>query len=367
MDPKITQGFHHITMVSTQAPRTLAFYRELLGLPLVKMTVNFDDPTAYHLYFGDSAGTPGTILTFFEWPNSPRGSSGIGGVHHLALSVKTAEAQLMWKRRLTDAGIRVSGPYDRGYFRSIYFADPDGQVLEIATEGPGYAIDEPEDALGRSLIQPDGSRLSDGRDEAIIRSLIHPEPVHEVSDEMTLTGIHHISAITDDLHAAGEFYESALGLRLVKKTLNQDDGKTEHYFWAHYDGKEVAARSSLTLFGWPGSTHPTRPGAGQTHHIAFRASSEEEQLAWRDHLLGLGIRVTPVQDRKYFKSIYFQAPDGLLLEIATDGPGFAVDEAPGALGQSLQLPHWLEKSREGIEKALQPLEGTMREEVIPDA
>ena len=107
MDPKITQGFHHITMVSTQAPRTLAFYRELLGLPLVKMTVNFDDPTAYHLYFGDSAGTPGTILTFFEWPNSPRGSSGIGGVHHLALSVKTAEAQLMWKRRLADAGIRV--------------------------------------------------------------------------------------------------------------------------------------------------------------------------------------------------------------------------------------------------------------------
>jgi glyoxalase family protein len=142
----------------------------------------------------------------------------------------------------------------------------------------------------------------------------------------------------------------------VKKTLNQDDGKTEHFFWAHYDGQEVGAHSSLTLFGWPSSTYRARPGAGQSHHIAFRAASEEEQAAWRDHLLSMGVQVSPVKDRKYFRSIYFNAPDGLLLEIATDGPGFAVDEEAGSLGQSLQLPAWLEGEREDIMGRLRPLE-----------
>lgn len=367
MNPMITEGIHHITMVSTQASRTLAFYSHLLGLPLIKKTVNFDDPGAYHLYFGDDSGTPGTILTFFEWPNARRGAPGIGGIHHLALGVATPEAQLMWKRRLTDAQVPVSGPYDRGYFRSIYFKDPDGQVLEIATEGPGYAIDEPEDALGNSLILPESSRLPGGRDEESIQTLTHGEPVGQITTAMRLRGIHHISGITDDLQAAGDFYEAAMGLRLVKKTLNQDDGKTEHHFWANYDGKDVAPHSSLTLFGWPGSAHRFRPGAGQTHHIAFRANSEEEQLSWRDHLLALGIQVTSVQDRKYFKSIYFQAPDGLLLEIATDGPGFTADEELDNLGRDLQLPAWLEKDRKSIEAGLKPLENPEREARDPDA
>ncbi|HSG49393.1 MAG TPA: VOC family protein, partial [Longimicrobiales bacterium] len=122
-----TLGFHHITMVSTDAPRTLAFYGGLLGLSLVKRTVNFDDPGSWHLYFGSEGGRPGTILTFFEWPDARRGHWGVGGIHHLALGVESPEAQLKWKRRLQDAGVRVSGPLDRGYFKSIYFADPDGQ------------------------------------------------------------------------------------------------------------------------------------------------------------------------------------------------------------------------------------------------
>ncbi|MBT8487702.1 MAG: VOC family protein, partial [Gemmatimonadetes bacterium] len=143
-----TDGFHHITMVSNDAHRTLDFYGDLLGLRLVKKTVNFDDPSAYHLYFGNDGGRPGTILTFFEWRSAARGHWGVGGVHHLALGVADAEAQLKWKRRLTDAGVNVTGPLDRGYFTSLYFADPDGQVLEIATAGPGYGIDEPDDALG---------------------------------------------------------------------------------------------------------------------------------------------------------------------------------------------------------------------------
>ncbi len=322
MTPKITRGFHHITMVSTDAARTVAFYRGVLGLPLVKQTVDSDDPEAYRLHFGDERGSPGTLLTFFERPGSRRGGWGVGGIHHLALGVESSEAQLKWKRRLLERGVPVSGPYDRGYFRSIYFQDPDGQVLEIATRGPGYAIDEPADALGRILIQPDPSRLPGGRDEAAIQRLIHPEEVGVVTPDMRLQGIHHITGITADLEEAGAFYEGALGLRLVKKTLNQDDASTRHYFWAHYDGREVGPHSALTLFGWPGSEHRARPGAGQTHSIAFRAASEEEQMEWREHLLGMGLQVSPVMDRKYFRSLSFQAPDGLTVEIATDGPGF---------------------------------------------
>jgi glyoxalase family protein len=350
-----TRGFHHITMVSTDAPRTLAFYRELLGIGLVKKTVNFDDPGAYHLYFGEDGGRPGTLLTFFEWPRTRRGRWGVGGVHHLALGVATPEAQLKWKRRLTDAGVPVSGPMDRGYFKSIYFADPDGQILEIATRGPGYAIDEPAGALGRALLVPPVERLPGGRNEAAIAAATHPEPVPVVTADMRLEGIHHITGITDDLERADAFYQEALGLRVVKKTFNQDDAKTLHWFWADYDGKQVGPHSALTLFAWPGSDYGARPGAGQTHHIAFRAKDGEEQEAWRDHLLHLGVDVSPVMERNYFRSIYFRAPDGLLLEIATDGPGFAVDEPQTSLGAALKLPPWLEARRSEIEGALVPL------------
>ena len=347
-----TRGFHHITMVANDAPRTLAFYGGLLGLGLVKKTVNFDDPSTYHLYFGEDGGRPGTILTFFEWPHATRGRWGVGGVHHLALGVATAEAQLKWKRRLVDAGVSVTGPIDRGYFSSMYFADPDGQVLEIATAGPGYAIDEARDALGRELMIPPSTRLPNDRDEAAIFG----EPVPEVTPDMRLQGMHHISAITDDLERAADFYEEALGLSLIKKTYNQDDGTTKHYFWAAYDGESVAPHSSITLFGWEDSKHMSQAGAGQTHHVAFRAQDRDEQGGWREHLLSIGLSVTPVADRSYFESIYFRAPDGLLVEIATDGPGFSVDEAPDELGTSLKLPGWLEPRRSEIEQSLAPLD-----------
>ncbi len=355
MSELITSGFHHITMVSADAARTLGFYRDTLGIGLVKKTVNFDDPGAYHLYFGGVGGAPGTLLTFFEWRDLPRGRWGVGGIHHLALSVGDEKAQLKWKRRLTDAGVPVTGPYDRGYFHSIYFSDPDGQILEIATAGPGYAVDEPADALGEMVTVPPGAQLRGERDEEAIRRLTHPEPVGEITTDMRLDGIHHITGITDDIERAGEFYEAALGLRLVKKSVNQDDRETPHWFWARYDGRSVAPHSALTLFEWKGSTHRARPGVGQTHHIAFRANGEAEQLLWRERIEALGVEVTPVLDRVYFKSIYFRAPDGLLCEIATDGPGFAVDEPDDALGQQLKLPPWLESERAGIERRLVPL------------
>jgi glyoxalase family protein len=351
-----TAGFHHVTMVSSDARRTLAFYRDLLGVGLVKRTVNFDDPSSYHLYFGDATGSPGTILTFFEWPGAARGGWGIGGVHHLALGVATAQSQLKWKRRLEDAGVPVTGPYDRGYFQSIYFRDPDGQVLEIATRGPGYAIDEAPDALGREERIPPGAQLRGDRDEERIRALTHPEPVPVITPDMALEGIHHVSAISDDLPGLDEFYQRTLGLRLVKQSVNQDDPSTKHWFWASYDGNTVRPHSALSFFGWPKGRRAARGGAGQMHHLAFRARSEDEQLAWRDHLLASGVGVSPVMDRSYFRSIYFRAPDGLLLEIATDGPGFLVDEAGESLGAALRLPAWLEPERDRISAELSPLE-----------
>lgn len=350
-----TAGIHHITMVSADAQRTVRFYRDVLGLGLVKKTVNFDDPGAYHLYFGDQTGAPGTILTFFEWGDAPHGRPGIGGVHHVALGVATDEALLKWKRRLTDAGVHTSGPYDRGYFTSLYFRDPDGQIVEIATAGPGYDIDEPVEALGQKLLLPPERIVVGHRDEAAIAALTHAEPVPVITPDMALHGIHHISGITDDLVRAGEFYEQALGLSMVKKTVNRDDPNQLHYFWGAYDGTRVAPHSSWTLFGWPGSWNRARGGVGQTHHVAFRAKDDDEQAAWVDHLRAMGVEPSPIMERTYFRSIYFRAPDGLLLEIATDGPGFAVDEEPGALGSGLMLPAWLEAERAQIDSALTPI------------
>jgi glyoxalase family protein len=321
----------------------------------VKKTVNFDDPESYHLYFGNTTGDPGTLLTFFEWRGARRGHWGVGGVHHLALGTADRETQLQWKRRLQDAGVSVSGPYDRGWFHSIYFTDPDGQVLEIATKGPGYDLDEPIDQLGQKIIMPATDRLRGHRDEADIATHTWPEPVNDITPAMTLDGIHHITAITGDVERVGEFYERALGLRLVKRTVNQDDPTTPHWFWANYDGTVVAPHSSLTQFGWPTSDYRARPGAGQTHHIAFRATDAEQQREWRDHLLTMGTDVSAVLDRTYFESIYFHAPDGLLFEIATDKPGFSIDEPAESLGTALKLPVWLEERRPQLEQALASL------------
>src|SRR5260221_4967958 len=148
------QGLHHITLVSANAQRTVDFYVGVLGLRLVKQTVNFDDPGSYHLYFGDETGQPGTAVTFFEWANSPKGHPGIGGTHHFALQVADYDGLLKWKRRLTDLGLEVQGPYDRRYFKSIYFHDPDGVILEIATIGPGWTVDEAVYELGTQRQEP---------------------------------------------------------------------------------------------------------------------------------------------------------------------------------------------------------------------
>ena len=172
---------------------------------------------------------------------------------------------------------------------------------------------------------------------------------------MKLHGIHHLTAVSASIRENLRFYTRVMGMRLVKRSVNQDDPSTPHLFWASYDGREVKPHSSLTLFGWQRGTRQARPGVGQTHHIAFRAPHAETQLAWRDHLRSLDISVSEVMDRQYFHSIYFRAPDGLLCEIATDGPGFLVDEPAETLGSELRLPAWLEPERDVLKAHLQPL------------
>src|SRR5439155_9341990 len=187
---------HHITLICADAQRTVDFYTQMLGLRFIKKTVNFDDPGSYHLYFGNEAARPGSVVTFFEWPGATRGHPGIGGTHHFALAVADYDGLLQWKRRLVDLGISVDGPLDRHYFTSIYFNDPDGTILEIATRGPGWTIDEAPDAIGPEFREPPAAMLVNNRDEARIQAETWPEPVTKITSEMALShGLHHITAI----------------------------------------------------------------------------------------------------------------------------------------------------------------------------
>lgn len=353
IDGKI-QGIHHLTAAASDAQRTVAYYTGLLGMKLVKKTVNFDDPESYHLYFAtDARGSPGTLITFFEWKDLPRGRWGVGGTHHIAFEVATEEAQLKWKRRVTDAGIPVSGPYDRSYFKSIYFTDPDGLIVEVATSGPGFATDEPADQLGGEDLMPPEAQMRGGRDEAGISSTTWPEPVESIEPGMELRGIHHITAIGSQIERTDEFFRESLGLNLVKRTRNFDDPGSPHWYWSPGAGEPG---TTITYFGYPTGMQRAGMGVGQTHHYAFAVADETAQLEVREHLVSRGLQVTDVRDRQYFKAIYFQDPDGHLLEVATNPPGFTADEPPETLGEALKLPEWLEPERDRIESALTPLD-----------
>lgn len=347
-------GLHHITLVCANAQRTVDFYTGALGLRLVKKTVNFDDPGAYHLYFGDQTGSPGSLITFFEWRHAPRGKPGIGGTHHLALQTADRSSLLRWKRFLSGQGLRVTGPYHRNYFESIYFTDPDGVILEIATIGPGWTVDEAPEALGQELRLPPPDKVIRNRDEQAIRADTWPEPVQEIDAMMALSrGMHHITAISADIQRTHAFYSDLLGMRRVKLTTNFDDPTSAHWYWGVGEGRPGTI---LTYFERDPQVEPrVRMGCGQTHHFALGVKDDETQLAWREKLLRSGLRVSPVMDRVYFKSIYTNDPDGHIVELATLGPGFLTDENEAELGQSLRLPTWLELQRGIIEANLAPI------------
>jgi glyoxalase family protein len=345
---------HHITAIASQAQPTVDFYARLLGLDMVKRTVNFDDPTSYHLYFACRPdGRPGGLLTFFVWPHAPKGRWGLGTTHHVAFLVESAQAQDRWKRRLTDNGVGVTGPYDRRYFRSIYFTDPDGLILEIATAGPGFdAFGDPEGSPSEPFEPPVELTLGH-RDEDAIAAHTWPEPVESIDDEMRLGSLHHVTCITGDDIETDRFYTDVLRMRRVRWTLNFDNPGVSHTYYANADADPG---STITFFGFtPKTMHPGRIGIGTVHHIAFATAGDESQAAWRGRLREANLNVTPVIDRKYFRSIYFSDPSGLLLEVATIPPGFAVDEPADALGGLLTLPDWLEPQRAEIESRLEPI------------
>ena len=283
------QGLHHITLVCSNAQRTVDFYTGILGLRLVKKTVNFDDPGSYHLYFGDETGRPGTAITFFEWSHAPKGRPGIGGTHHFALTVPDYDGLLKWKRRLNDLGLKVDGPYDRHYFTSIYFRDPDGVIIEIATKGPGWTRDEAADRIGNEYREPPPEMVVRNRDEQLIQATTWPEPVKEITPEIALDqGMHHITAIGTDIERTHAFFSGVLGLRRVKMTSNFDDPTSAHWYWGSGDGLPGTVITYFERNPSDARYHRVQMGTGQTHHYAFAVPDEETQLAFRAKLIQSG-------------------------------------------------------------------------------
>jgi glyoxalase family protein len=347
-------GIHHITLGCSNAQQTVNFYTQVLGQRLVKKTVNFDDPGSYHLYFGDETGRPGTAITFFEWPHVAKGHPGIGGTHHFALQVADYDGLLKWKRRLVDYGLRVDGPLDRHYFTSIYFNDPDGAIIEIATLGPGWTRDEDADKIGTEYREPPPEMVVNNRDEARIQAETWSNSVRDITPDMALSrGMHHITAIGTDIQRTHRFFGELLGMRRVKMTSNFDDPNSAHWYWGVRDGQPGTL---ITYFERDLKKEGrARIGVGQTHHFALAVPDEATQLEWREKLLKTGYNVSPVMDRVYFKSIYTRDPDGHIVELATLGPGFLADEDVSELGTHLKLPPWLESQRADIEGSLTPI------------
>jgi glyoxalase family protein len=345
-------GIHHLTAVSTDAQRTVDFYTKLLGLRLITQTVNVDDPTSYHLYFGDEQNGPGN-LTFLEWKGGRRGQYGIGGTHHLAFETSDRETLRQWKRWLSDHGVSVTGPYDRVYFESIYFTDPDGLIVEIATRGPGWTVDETAETLGTEVRLPPLETTAGHRDEAAIAADSWPDHVPSPTPEMRLRRMHHITVIGSDAAAIEHFFGGVLGMRLIKRTVNFDDPRSPHLYFGVGDG---APGTIVTYFAYPhGRMRAARLGAGLTHHFALCVPDEDSLTAWRNYLDASGVPVTDGRDRTYFRSIEFHDPDGHIIEIASATPGFSVDEPVEGLGRTLRLPAWLESRRAEIEQNLKPL------------
>jgi glyoxalase family protein len=308
--PEPIVGLHHVTAIASRPQQNLDFYTEVLGLRLVKRTINFDDPGTFHFYFGDDTGSPGTILTFFPWPHMSRGSVGVGETSATAFSVP-AESLDYWEQRLLGMGVPVEREQSRFEHAVLKFIDLDGMKLELVGQ-----IGGPEGKPARTSNVP---------------------PEHSISGFFGVT-----------LCEAGFERTAAV---LEKMGFSQAGAEGNRY---RFSAAGQARGSHIDVMVQPHLIHG-RMGAGTVHHIAFRAPSDREQLAWREELKGLDLDITPVLDRMYFHSIYFREPGGVLFEIATDPPGFMTDESAENLGESLKLPPWYEPKRQLIEKVLPPI------------
>lgn len=306
-------GLHHVTAISRAPQANVDFYVHILGQRLVKKTVNFDDPGTYHLYYGDQAGTPGTIMTFFPFIGAARGHAGPGMASAVAYAVVPGTLN-DWKDQLTESGIECEGPFERFGEMLITFQDPDGLPVELIESGN---------------TTPYESRFKDD-----------------------LQGFHSVTLCLSDRDRTARLLADVFGYLAV--------GEEE----AEGGGTRLRMRSPLDTTGslidlrCQPERVIARPGAGTIHHVAFRAQDDEDQLVWRDKLMSAGMHVTPVIDRQYFNAIYFHEPGGVLFEIATDPPGFDVDEDKADMGSRLMLPPKYEARREAIERRLPAIETT---------
>ena len=294
------EGIHHVTAITGDAPGNVDFYARVLGLRLVKKTVNQDDPTVYHLFYADERGSAGSDITFFEYPGARRGRAGAGMVNRVVWRVASEEALDFWEERLRSEGVAVSRLEGR-----LTFSDPEGLGLELAVV---ETDDEP---------------------------LVAESP--EIPAGLALQGFEGVRAYTSDPDASRAFLEGALAFEPRGESDFESRGERRGSFYA-YDR----------------TSEPGIPGAGTVHHVAWSSTPEEHEV-WRQRVIDGGGSPTPVIDRFYFKSIYFREPSGVLFEIATLGPGFTTDEPLEHLGERLSLPPDFEHLREQVEPVLTPL------------
>ena len=309
------RGLHHVTAIASDPQRNLDFYVRLLGLRLVKRTINFDDPGTYHFYFGDRRGTPGTILTFFPWPGARRGIRGTGQVEATALAIPQNSIGF-WLERLKQHHVTAEKMPARFGEEVIRLLDPDGLQIELI-------------AVAASVSSAN----------------IELWPDSPIPAEHAVHGFHSVSAALEGYERTARLLTETFGYRLVDESANR---------FRFVSADDSALGRIIDLLCQP-DTAMGRVAAGSVHHIAFRAKDEAEQLQWRERLVDLGYNVTPVVDRTYFHSIYFREPGGVLFEIATEPPGFTLDEKVEELGTHLRLPPWMESARSKIEEILPPI------------
>jgi glyoxalase family protein len=322
-------GFHHLTAVTADAPRNHAFYTKVLGLRLVKKTVNQDDVSAYHLFYADGLASPGTDITFFDWPVG-REQRGTHCVARTGLRVDRLEDLAWWERRLAEHGVTPGKIGDRDGRPTLDFEDPEGQRLSLVVDGPPGEV--------------------------------HPWLRGPVPAERQIRGLGPICLSVPKLGPTEVVLTRVMNMKQLREyRWPGTPERAVHVFGM--GGNAVAgagptgAQAELHVVVEPG-LGPATPGAGGVHHVAFRTPTIEQYEAWARRLVELGLRSSGPVDRFYFRSLYFREPNGVLFEIATDGPGFAADEPMEALGERLALPPFLEPRRAAIERGLKPLETT---------
>ena len=318
-------GLHHVTAITTSASENVAFYTEVLGMRLVKKTVNQDDVSAYHLFYGDELGRAGTEVTFFDWPHlriAPN-HAGAGEVSATELRVPGREALGWWAEWLEGFGVAHSGVEERGGRPFLAFTDPEGQRLRLVDDG--------------------GSGVAGGV----------PWEGSPVPREVGIRGLGAFELTVRDLGLTAWVLTEVMGFR--RSDEYAEDGARVVVFEVGPGG----AGAEVRVVERPGAPQ-AHLGRGGVHHVAFRTPDDEEHAAWRERIRAAGLGVTPRIDRYYFRSIYFREPGGVLFEIATDGPGFATDEDAEHLGERLSLPPFLEGRREEIEARLEPIGAASR-------